>query len=166
MELTEHGAAVQQEKQIALTDGRRLQLRRMQKQDAATAAALEAGCLTEAWSEKSYQDALTNPAAFYVAAELEGKMAGCCGYWQSFEEADICNVAVARDCRRLGIAEQMLVFLMEHAQSRGVSAFTLEVRDSNAAAVLLYEKLGFVTEGIRKNFYDNPKEDARIMWKR
>ena len=60
----------------------------------------------------------------------------------------------------------MLLKLMEEGYRMGVEAFTLEVRKSNEAAIHLYEKLGFVTEGIRKNFYEEPTEDALIMWKR
>ena len=48
----------------------------------------------------------------------------------------------------------------------GIKEFTLEVRLSNMGAIHLYEKLGFVSEGIRKNFYEEPVEDALIMWKR
>jgi len=47
----------------------------------------------------------------------------------------------------------------------GMTDFTLEVRSSNLAAVRLYEKLGFKTEGVRSGFYSRPKEDAFIMWK-
>jgi ribosomal-protein-alanine N-acetyltransferase len=55
---------------------------------------------------------------------------------------------------------------MEMAGERGASSFTLEVRVSNASAIHLYEKLGFQSVGIRKNFYEKPTEDAMIMWKR
>ncbi|MDE7430041.1 MAG: GNAT family N-acetyltransferase, partial [Lachnospiraceae bacterium] len=48
----------------------------------------------------------------------------------------------------------------------GLTAYTLEVRVSNQAAIGLYEKLGFASEGIRPNFYEKPTEDAMIMWKR
>lgn len=51
-------------------------------------------------------------------------------------------------------------------ETAGYHAFLLEVRKSNAAAIHLYEKMGFVSEGVRKNFYERPKEDAVIMWKR
>ena len=53
---------------------------------------------------------------------------------------------------------------MELGKARGILRYTLEVRVSNASAIHLYEKLGFRAVGIRKNFYDNPKEDAMIMW--
>lgn len=55
---------------------------------------------------------------------------------------------------------------MQESEKRGVRAFTLEVRVSNTAAIRLYESCGFQIEGTRKGFYDKPKEDAYIMWKR
>ena len=60
----------------------------------------------------------------------------------------------------------MLLKLMEEGVKMGVEAFTLEVRKSNDSAIRLYESLGFVMEGIRKNFYEEPIEDALIMWRR
>ena len=56
--------------------------------------------------------------------------------------------------------------LLEEGKARGIRAFTLEVRVENAGAIQLYEELGFRSEGVRKGFYDLPKEDALIMWKR
>lgn len=47
-----------------------------------------------------------------------------------------------------------------------MNAFTLEVRVGNQAAIHIYEKLGFRSEGVRKGFYEKPKEDALIMWRR
>lgn len=134
--------------------------------DAGAAAALEAACSREAWSQKAYADALANENACYLVAECGGCIIGCCGLWQSFSEGDICNVAVDAGYRRQKIAWNMLKALMEAGAGRGITCFTLEVRKSNTAAVCLYEKLGFVTEGVRKRFYQNPPEDALIMWKR
>ncbi len=56
--------------------------------------------------------------------------------------------------------------LMEEGDREGVTAYTLEVRVSNEAAIQMYRKLGFVSEGIRPGFYEKPVEDAMIMWKR
>ena len=60
----------------------------------------------------------------------------------------------------------MLRYLIGEGEQKGLSAFTLEVRAGNAAAIHVYEKLGFRSEGIRPNFYEKPVEDAVIMWKR
>ncbi len=143
-----------------------LRIRPMEKKDAATVAAMEAASTPEAWTKQAYEEALANENAYYLVAELDGAVVGCCGFWQSFEDADICNVAVQKDYRKKGIAQRMLTVLMEAAGGRGVLHFTLEVRSGNIAAVRLYEKLGFATEGIRRGFYEKPREDALIMWKR
>ena len=60
----------------------------------------------------------------------------------------------------------MLLQLLDEGRKMGAKEFTLEVRVSNAGAIHVYESLGFVTEGVRKNFYEEPTEDALIMWKR
>ena len=59
----------------------------------------------------------------------------------------------------------MLTELLEQGKKRGIAHFTLEVRISNTGAIHLYEGLGFASAGVRKNFYDRPKEDAMIMWR-
>ena len=59
-----------------------------------------------------------------------------------------------------------MTMLLEETTARGVQALTLEVRSTNTAAIRLYESLGFVQEGVRKNFYEKPTEDALILWKR
>lgn len=129
------------------------------------AAELEASCLKEAWSKKAWEDALEDKS---VVMRARGWMAGgrLLRTWQSFEDADICNVAVDQTLRRQGIGEQLLLFLMENGKKRGVKNFTLEVRRSNEAAIGLYHKLGFLDEGVRPNFYDSPKEAALILWKK
>lgn len=140
--------------------------RPMEEQDTKAAAEIEAFSSQEPWTQRAYADALRDKNAFYMVAQQDGRVIGCCGLWQSFEDADICNVVVAERCRRKGVAEKMLQALMEEGKKRGIANFTLEVRSGNTPAVRLYEKLGFATEGVRKGFYSNPKEDALIMWKR
>ncbi len=95
-----------------------------------------------------------------------GRILGYCGLIRSFDEADITNVTVHEDCRRLGIGRRMLEELLKEGHDMGIKNFSLEVRASNEAAFSLYRKLGFSQEGLRKNFYDNPVEDARILWLR
>ena len=78
----------------------------------------------------------------------------------------IASVVIAPEARNQGIGTAMLAHLMEEGRREGLSAYTLEVRVSNAAAIHVYEKLGFVSEGIRPGFYEKPAEDAVIFWKR
>ena len=74
--------------------------------------------------------------------------------------------SIMNEYQNRGIGRMMLEYLLEKGRNAGVEAFILEVRKSNENAIHLYEKLGFVTEGIRKNFYEKPVEDGLIMWKR
>ena len=76
------------------------------------------------------------------------------------------NVAVKPEYRKRGIASGLLNELMRAGSERGVKDYTLEVRAGNHGAIALYENLGFKSEGIRKDFYREPVEDALIMWKR
>lgn len=141
-------------------------IRKMTAQDVPAAAALERECFSEPWSENAYLDTLADENAVYLVAEADGDFAGMCGLLNILGEGDISNVAVKEVFRRRGIAERMLTELLEQGRNRGITAFTLEVRVSNAAALALYEKLGFGCEGRRRNFYGQPREDALILWKR
>lgn len=91
---------------------------------------------------------------------------GSCGMTVLCQEGNIDNVVVAPAFRGRGVAQRMLQELLSIGEADGVEAFTLEVRVGNAPAIHVYEKLGFVSEGIRPGFYEKPVEDAMIMWRR
>lgn len=141
-----------------------LSISEMLPQDAVEVAALERIIFTMPWSENGFLTSLQSPDTLYLIARVGGRIAGYCGFLQSFDEADITNVAVAPDFRGRGIGTRMLRELMARGRERGVSRYTLEVRQSNEAAIRLYRKLGFSSVGIRKNFYEKPREHALIMW--
>ncbi|MCD8336538.1 MAG: ribosomal protein S18-alanine N-acetyltransferase [Lachnospiraceae bacterium] len=138
----------------------------MRFEDIPEVAAIERQCFSEPWSEKGFRSALEQGYSVYLVARMadSNQIAGYCGLLRSFEEAEILNVAVRGELRGRGIGYAMLSDLMEHGRKRGIRRFTLEVRKGNAAAIHLYEKLGFLSVGIRKNFYRRPEEDAVIMW--
>lgn len=144
--------------------GTEIQIDHMQKKDAAEVAAIEKQIFSMPWSENGFLTSLQSEDTLYLVARRQNRIVGYCGLLQSFEEADITNVAVAPKERGRGIAFAMLTSLMTLGKERGIERFTLEVRSGNAAAIHLYEKLGFASVGVRKNFYDKPKEDAVIMW--
>lgn len=136
----------------------------MKPEDVREVAALEAKIFSVPWSEAGFLSSLQSEDTLYLAVRKSGKLIAYCGLLQSLDEADITNVAVEESCRGCGIASRMLGRLMELGKARGIVRYTLEVRVSNASAIHVYEKLGFRSVGIRKNFYDRPKEDAMIMW--
>ena len=142
-------------------------VRKMKKEDLDRVSQIEKECFSTPWSRDAFEDMIDNEAALYMVAEDNGYIVANCGVIVAAGEGDICNVAVDPSYRKRGIAELLLTRIMEEASSKmAVEAFTLEVRISNRAAISLYEKLGFVNEGIRPGFYTSPKEDAVIFWKR
>lgn len=141
-------------------------IRFMEERDIKAVAAIEKHIFSMPWSKQAFYDMLQNDKALYFVAEEEGVIAGYCGVFCIVGEGDIMNVAVVRERRGRGIASAMLHELLKQAADRGITEFTLEVRAGNTPAIHLYERLGFAIEGIRKNFYEKPTEDALIMWKR
>ena len=126
---------------------------------------LEKICFSDPWSERSIASELENELSFWLVA-LEGEhVAGYVGSQTVMGETDMMNVAVHPDFRRRGIAESLVNALVEALKAMESHCLTLEVRASNAPAIALYEKLGFVDIGRRKNYYRNPKEDALILRK-
>lgn len=139
-------------------------IRKIQEKDLNQVVEIEKQIFSQPWSEKSFSDSIKDDNNVYICAEIEGKIAGYCGIWNVAGEGQINNVAVHPSYRNQGIARQMLQYAMDICKDLGTISYTLEVRKSNEYAIKLYEKLGFINCGVRKNFYDYPKEDAIIMW--
>ena len=143
-------------------------IRRMEERDVRQAAALEAAHFSDPWTENAFLETLRLDYAYYYVAEA-GKgcrVIGICGLRDIAGEGEITNVSVDIRYRRKGVAAAMLKRVLEDGVKLGIEAFTLEVRRGNLPAVRLYEKFGFAQEGVRRDFYENPREDALIMWKR
>jgi ribosomal-protein-alanine N-acetyltransferase len=85
-------------------------------------------------------------------------------FWIVADEAHLHNLAVKKEFRRQSLAFHLLKAMQEIARQVGIRAQTLEVRQSNTAAIKLYEKCGFVVKGIRPLYYPETHEDALIMW--
>ena len=128
-------------------------------------AALEKLCFSDPWSEQSIMAELNNPLSLWLVAVEEDRVVGYIGSQTVPPESDVMNVAVDPKFRRRGLAEQLVLSLVEQLQSAGNTSLTLEVRASNAPAIALYHKLGFIQVGRRPNYYRNPREDALILRK-
>ena len=126
-------------------------------------AELEKLCFSDPWSEKSVASELENPLSLWLVAVDGDTVAGYVGSQTVIDESDMMNVAVHPDHRRQGVAEALVLALAAELKAMGSRCLTLEVRASNAPAIALYEKLGFVQIGLRKNYYRNPKENALIL---
>lgn len=138
--------------------------RRMTEADLDKVAEMEKTIFSTPWSKAGFEESLRQSYSHFFVVVTD-EIIGYCGIHNLGGDGEISNVAVSEKCRGKGIGCEMLKAAMEEMRKEGVEAFTLEVRASNTPAIKLYEKLGFEKAGVRKNFYDNPTEDAIIMWK-
>lgn len=127
-------------------------------------AALERICFSDPWSRNLLAAELDNDlSAFLVALDGGGEVAGYAGLQVILDEGTVTNIAVRPDCRRQGVASQLLQVFLDFAQGNRLAFLTLEVRASNYDAIALYGSRGFRGVGRRKNYYEHPREDAVIM---
>ncbi len=143
-----------------------LELRTLGKSDAHTLSILEEECFSCPWSEESFSECLGNDRFYFVGLFEGDRLIGYGGLTTVLDEGDITNVAVSADCRGNGLGRRLMTALCDEAKRRGVIYFHLEVRESNAPARHLYESLGFNIDGIRKNYYTKPQENAVLMTKK
>lgn len=143
-----------------------IEIRELQDGDIESLAEIEASAFSMPWSAGDFRELLACPECLYLVAAVEGRVVGSCGCRVICGEGNIDNVVVSEPYRNLGICQALLGELIARGETEGVPAFTLEVRVSNAAAIHVYEKFGFLSAGIRPGFYEKPTEDAMIMWRR
>lgn len=142
-----------------------MQIRPMTMEDCNQVAEIEAASFSVPWSLRAFADTVTKENFRYFVAEEAGEILGYCGFLYVLDEAEIPNVCVKATARKQGVGRQMMTALINEAEALGIAVLFLEVRESNMAARRLYESLGFVENGIRKNFYEQPTEHAVLMSK-
>ncbi len=140
-----------------------IQIREMQWDDLDQVMEIENACFSVPWTETGFFTFLLRDDALFLVAEDGEDIYGYCGIVMVMDEGDITNVAVAASMRNQGIGKMLLNKLFEETKNRGVNKIFLEVRESNESAIHLYEKMGFVVTGRRKNYYQAPGEDAILM---
>lgn len=118
------------------------------------------------WSKSSFYQELSNKLAHYycVVENNTNKVLAYVGYWQILEEAHITTLAVHPNYRNKQLAQILMLTLIDDCYKQMIKYITLEVRESNVAAISLYEKLGFSSIGQRKNYYQDNGENAIIMF--
>ena len=140
-------------------------IREMQKEDLIQVCEIEKANFSLPWSEKSFLESMERNDTLFLTAVAGEEVVGYLGCYCIDGTGEITNVAVKSSMRRRGIGRMLLQKLYEAGQVLDTKEFFLEVRESNEAAIGLYSREGFVKEGIRKNFYEKPVENALIMWK-
>ncbi len=130
--------------------------------------ALQRASFTNPWGAEALRWELLNTdvARLYLMQRPAGGLVAYCACWMIFDELHINSLAVDPAWRRRGLARRLLCEVFREAVRGGAREATLEVRQSNAAACALYEGLGFRVEGVRRDYYQQPREDALILWHR
>ena len=140
-----------------------ISVRDAEPKDLSAIAELEKRCFSTPWSENAFASQLKADSVFKLLT-VDGEIAGYAVIdTQILPESELFNIAVAPEFRGQGLSKLIMDSALEDAQKRGAETVFLEVRASNAAAIGLYEKYGFVQNGVRKGYYSCPKEDAVLM---
>lgn len=141
-------------------------IRRLEDRDVEAVSILNGTAFSMPWKPEDFLHLVQDENSLYYVAEEGNRIVGSLGVTNVLSEGNINNVVVDESYRGQGIATRMMDLLFEEGEKMGIVDYTLEVRVSNEAAIALYEKMGFVSEGIRPRFYEKPVEDAMIMWRR
>lgn len=142
------------------------ELRPMSNEDIDTVARIEAVVHPVPWSPQAFRDCLK--AGYLCDAIIrDDEVVGYQVVSEVLDEAHLLNIAVAPALQRRGLAWAALRHTVERCRSHGMTIFYLEVRESNAPALALYQHLGFVVTGRRKAYYRcaTGREDAVLMMK-
>lgn len=140
-----------------------MRIRRVMPEDIPAVTALERECFSVPWSEKGFLAELDSGDAWFSVCEDGDRIIGFAVLHCFGEEAELFNIAVAADARRKGVGDALMQDVFRGARKKDVRRILLEVRISNVPAIAMYAKYGFTLLGVRKNYYDAPKEDALIM---
>jgi len=141
-------------------------IRRMKEDDLPAVRAIEGLSFSNPWSDNTFRGEIQNTpvsSPLVVVRRPGEEVVGYIVYWQIRDDVQVNNIAVHPECRGLGLGEAMMRFAIAKVRAAGAQFMTLEVRQSNVAAVALYKKLGFEVLGMRKNYYTKPDEDACVL---
>jgi ribosomal-protein-alanine N-acetyltransferase len=125
--------------------------------------AIERVSFSQPWTADMFRAELTeNPSAYFFVAVAGDDIVGYIGGWRVADELQVVSLAARPDARRSRVASRLLAHLFDHAGAP-VRRASLEVRRSNHVAIAMYEQFGFRPAGVRRGYYDEPKEDAIVM---
>jgi ribosomal-protein-alanine N-acetyltransferase len=124
---------------------------------------VERACFGDPWSARAIREAMQSETSQAYVAESKAKLLGFVLARTSGPEAEILDLAVLPDMRRRGIARELLRAVRDAVQRIGVEEIYLEVRESNRAAISLYEGEGYRPVGMRHRYYRNPLENALVL---
>ena len=143
-------------------------LREMTVDDIDAVMEIERDLFPDPWTAEGFLTFLMRDDAMFLVIEENRKkkeIIAYAGALMVLDECDITNVAVRRDRQREGNGGFLLEGMFRLLSERGIRRIHLEVRSSNETALRLYERKGFIRDGLRKGYYTGPLEDAILMTK-
>jgi [ribosomal protein S18]-alanine N-acetyltransferase len=141
-----------------------VRIRAMQEGDLTAVAAIEAASFSDAWPRSAFLELLPRGyARLRVAVAANGEVCGYCAMLMAGGEGEIANIATHPAWRGRGVGRLLLQESLSAADEALAEAIFLEVRESNVAARALYAAQGFVQVGRRRQYYQQPDEDALVM---
>ena len=146
--------------------GLRVLIRRATLADVESISAIEVRAFSNPWHPLTFSSLISQKRAHVLVAEgSEGEVVGYAVLWWVMEQGELANLAVAEGVRGKGVGSTLLDRALADAEANGVEALFLEVRFSNDRAFHLYRSRGFAQVAVRRDYYRNPREDARVLLK-
>ena len=137
--------------------------RKIREEEIADVAILEKNIFPDAWSQSNILETYKQSQAIILGAEEDEKIVGYCIFYYVMDEGEIARIGVKEELRGRGIGRGILNAICEFCKAHGVERLLLDVRESNETARRFYEQYGFTVDGMRKDFYEQPKEHAVLM---
>ena len=138
-------------------------VRRASGKDAMYIAKIEGRVFGDAWSEDGIYETMNQKTTLVFVAEDKEQILGYVIFYYVLDEGEIARIACAPEFRRQGAGSLLFRALEEESRKRGIRIWHLDVRESNKNAIAFYRRHKFVEDGIRKFYYENPKENAVLM---
>lgn len=140
-----------------------IEIREMQLDDLEQVMEIENENFSRPWTETGFFTFLIRQDTLFLVAQENDEILGYCGVVMVQDEGDITNVSVKKEKQNQGIGNRLVQDLIAKTKGQGITRLFLEVRESNQRAIHVYEKAGFVRNGLRKNYYEDPVEHAVLM---
>lgn len=126
---------------------------------------IEQNLFSVPWTKEGFLTYLMKKDTMFFVVEEKERILGYCSMMTVLDEGDILNVAVRSDRQEEGIGQFLVDSMLRMAEMQGIRLVHLEVRQGNGTARRLYQRLGFKEDGLRRDYYENPVENAVLMTK-
>ena len=141
-----------------------ISIRPLRPEDIDAVVSIESEAFSTPWSPETFSGLIGRDAVeLIVMVDQDEEVIGYAVLWCILDQGELANLALATPRRGEGLGGLLLRHVLQVAKDRGVEKLFLEVRASNRRAVELYRTQGFEEVGVRKAYYEQPREDALVM---